>query len=342
MSGGGTASKALFERARRVTPGGVNSPVRAFGAVGGTPPFMASAQGPYLTDSDGNEYVDLICSWGPMILGHRHPAVVEAVTGALEHGTSFGAPSTGEVELAEEIVERVAPVEQVRLVSSGTEATMSAIRLARGFTGRGKVVKFMRLLPRPCGRAAGLGRLRPRHLRPARHPGGHRRPGERHDRPAVQRPGLRREGLRGDRGRDRRRHHGGRPRQHGRRPAAPRLQRGPQGDHRPPRRALRLRRGDDRLPGHPLRLVRAGRRRPRPADLRQGDGRRLPRGGLRRTGRRHGAPGPRRARLPGGHPLGEPGRHGHAASPPSGTAPPRCTSGSTRSRPPSAARSRPP
>ncbi|MFF0278414.1 glutamate-1-semialdehyde 2,1-aminomutase [Streptomyces sp. NPDC014891] len=142
MSGAGNASRALFERARRVTPGGVNSPVRAFGAVGGTPPFMASAQGPYLTDADGNEYVDLICSWGPMILGHRHPAVVEAVTGALARGTSFGAPSTGEVELAEEIVERVAPVEQVRLVSSGTEATMSAIRLARGFTGRGKIVKF--------------------------------------------------------------------------------------------------------------------------------------------------------------------------------------------------------
>ncbi|MFF0477390.1 glutamate-1-semialdehyde 2,1-aminomutase [Streptomyces sp. NPDC004284] len=135
-------SKALFERARRVTPGGVNSPVRAFGAVGGTPRFIASAEGPYLTDSDGNEYVDLICSWGPMILGHRHPAVVEAVTRAVERGTSFGAPSTGEVELAEEIVDRVAPVEQVRLVSSGTEATMSAIRLARGFTGRGKIVKF--------------------------------------------------------------------------------------------------------------------------------------------------------------------------------------------------------
>ncbi|MEV8588392.1 glutamate-1-semialdehyde 2,1-aminomutase [Streptomyces sp. NPDC051180] len=142
MSRAETNSKALFERARKVTPGGVNSPVRAFGAVGGTPPFMASAQGPYLTDSDGNEYVDLICSWGPMILGHRHPAVVEAVTRALEHGTSFGAPSTGEVELAEEIVGRVDPVEQVRLVSSGTEATMSAIRLARGFTGRGKIVKF--------------------------------------------------------------------------------------------------------------------------------------------------------------------------------------------------------
>jgi glutamate-1-semialdehyde 2,1-aminomutase len=137
-----TQSQHLFDRARAVTPGGVNSPVRAFGAVGGTPRFMASGDGAHLTDVDGNRYVDLVCSWGPLILGHNHPAVVEAATRALRNGTSYGAPSAGEVELAEEIVARVAPVQQVRLVSSGTEATMSAIRLARGFTGRGKVVKF--------------------------------------------------------------------------------------------------------------------------------------------------------------------------------------------------------
>ena len=137
-----TQSEILFDRARAVTPGGVNSPVRAFGAVGGTPRFMAAGDGAYLTDVDGNRYVDMICSWGPLILGHNHPAVVEAATAALRAGTSYGAPSAGEVELAEEIVARIAPVEQVRLVSSGTEATMSAIRLARGFTGRGKVVKF--------------------------------------------------------------------------------------------------------------------------------------------------------------------------------------------------------
>jgi glutamate-1-semialdehyde 2,1-aminomutase len=137
-----TQSQRLFDRARAVTPGGVNSPVRAFGAVGGTPRFMAAGDGAYLTDVDGNRYVDLVCSWGPLILGHNHPAVVEAATQALRSGTSYGAPSAGEVELAEEIVARIAPVEQVRLVSSGTEATMSAIRLARGFTGRGKVVKF--------------------------------------------------------------------------------------------------------------------------------------------------------------------------------------------------------
>ena len=135
------ASQALFERAERVVPGGVNSPVRAFRGVGGTPRFMVSATGAYLTDADDRRYVDLVCSWGPMILGHAHPAVVEAVTAAAAKGTSFGTPTPGEVDLAEEIVRR-APVEQVRLVSSGTEATMSAIRLARGATGRNKIVKF--------------------------------------------------------------------------------------------------------------------------------------------------------------------------------------------------------
>ncbi|GHH78136.1 glutamate-1-semialdehyde 2,1-aminomutase [Streptomyces sulfonofaciens] len=135
-------SQNLFDRAALVTPGGVNSPVRAFGAVGGTPRFMVSGTGPYLTDADGREYVDLVCSWGPMILGHCHPEVLAAVQEAARRGTSFGTPSEGEVALAEEIVARVEPVEQVRLVSSGTEATMSAIRLARGFTGRSKVIKF--------------------------------------------------------------------------------------------------------------------------------------------------------------------------------------------------------
>ncbi|MBM9438992.1 glutamate-1-semialdehyde 2,1-aminomutase [Actinacidiphila bryophytorum] len=135
-------SQELFDRAAAVTPGGVNSPVRAFRAVGGTPRFMVSGTGPYLTDADGREYVDLVCSWGPMILGHAHPEVIAAVQAAVTRGTSFGTPSEGEVALAEEMVARVEPLDQVRLVSSGTEATMSAIRLARGFTGRAKVVKF--------------------------------------------------------------------------------------------------------------------------------------------------------------------------------------------------------
>ncbi len=136
------ASAALLARARAVTPGGVNSPVRAFRSVGGTPRFMVRGAGPYLTDADGREYVDLVGSWGPMILGHAHPAVLDAVHDAASRGTSFGTPCENEVALAEEIVARVAPVEQLRLVSSGTEATMSAIRLARGYTGRPLVVKF--------------------------------------------------------------------------------------------------------------------------------------------------------------------------------------------------------
>ena len=135
-------SQQLFDRAQTVIPGGVNSPVRAFRGVGGTPRFMVSGTGPYLTDADGREYVDLVCSWGPLILGHAHPAVIQATSAALVRGTSFGTPSEGEVALAEEMVRRIEPLEQVRLVTSGTEATMSAIRLARGFTGRSKVVKF--------------------------------------------------------------------------------------------------------------------------------------------------------------------------------------------------------
>src|SRR5580693_6668508 len=134
-------SDELFARACAVIPGGVNSPVRAFRAVGGTPVFMAAGSGPYLTDVDGNRYVDLVCSWGPMILGHASPPVVEAVRAAALLGTSFGTATAGEVALAEELVART-PVERIRLVSSGTEATMSALRLARGFTGRSVVVKF--------------------------------------------------------------------------------------------------------------------------------------------------------------------------------------------------------
>src|ERR1700734_2637343 len=134
-------SAELFARALELTPGGVNSPVRAFGPVGGTPRFIERGLGPYLFDVDGREYVDLVCSWGPMILGHAHPAVVPAVSRALANGTSFGTATPGEVELATEIVART-PVEQVRLVNSGTEATMSAVRLARGFPGRPLGVKF--------------------------------------------------------------------------------------------------------------------------------------------------------------------------------------------------------
>lgn len=136
------ASAELFARAAASIPGGVNSPVRAFSAVGGTPRFIKSARGSELTDVDGNTYVDLVCSWGPMILGHAHPAVVEAVREAATGGLSFGAPTEAEIALAEAIIARVEPVQSVRLVNSGTEATMSAVRLARGFTGRSKIIKF--------------------------------------------------------------------------------------------------------------------------------------------------------------------------------------------------------
>jgi glutamate-1-semialdehyde 2,1-aminomutase len=135
-------SADLFARGQAIIPGGVNSPVRAFRAVGGTPRFMAQASGPWLTDADGRRYVDLVSSWGPMILGHAHPAVVESVTAAARRGLSFGAPTEGELELAEEIGRRMPPVDRVRLVNSGTEAVLSAVRLARGATGRPLVVKF--------------------------------------------------------------------------------------------------------------------------------------------------------------------------------------------------------
>ncbi|MBN1443787.1 MAG: glutamate-1-semialdehyde 2,1-aminomutase [Planctomycetes bacterium] len=135
-------SGELFQRARALIPGGVNSPVRAFGAVGGTPLFFREGRGSRLIDVEGREYIDLVGSWGPLILGHAHPDVVEAVTAAARCGTSFGAPTRAEVELAEEIVGRMPSVEMVRLVSSGTEAAMSAARLARGFTGRDRTIKF--------------------------------------------------------------------------------------------------------------------------------------------------------------------------------------------------------
>jgi glutamate-1-semialdehyde 2,1-aminomutase len=135
-------SHVIFTRAKQLMPGGVNSPARAFGAVGGEPVVIARGEGAYLFDADGNRYIDYLGSWGPMILGHRHPAVVAALEGAIHKGTSFGAPTAAENELAELIIEAVPSIKKVRLVSSGTEATMSAIRLARGFTGRDMIVKF--------------------------------------------------------------------------------------------------------------------------------------------------------------------------------------------------------
>jgi glutamate-1-semialdehyde 2,1-aminomutase len=137
-----TKSEALLERARALIPGGVNSPVRAFRSVGGTPPFIASGTGCRITDADGNSYIDYVCSWGPLLLGHRHPAIIEALREVLEIGTSFGAPTEREIRLAELIRAAMPSMQLVRLVNSGTEATMSALRVARGFTGRDLIVKF--------------------------------------------------------------------------------------------------------------------------------------------------------------------------------------------------------
>ncbi|MEO6049683.1 MAG: glutamate-1-semialdehyde 2,1-aminomutase [Candidatus Kapaibacterium sp.] len=144
MTGNGTRTESdlLFERARRVIPGGVNSPVRGFGGVGGTPVFFEEARGAYLTDADGNRYIDYVGSWGPFILGHGDPRVIAAIHRQADRATSFGAPSRLEVEMAELLTGLLAGLEMVRLVSSGTEATMSAVRVARGFTGREKIIKF--------------------------------------------------------------------------------------------------------------------------------------------------------------------------------------------------------
>ena len=135
-------NEVLFERAQKTIPGGVNSPVRAFRQVGGVPRFVSRAKGPYFWDAEDKRYIDLIMSWGPMIVGHAHPEVVEAVQRAAETSFSYGAPTAGEIELAERICELMPSIEQVRMVSSGTEATMSALRLARGYTGRDLIIKF--------------------------------------------------------------------------------------------------------------------------------------------------------------------------------------------------------
>lgn len=135
-------STALFNRAQQVIPGGVNSPVRAFKGVGGTPVFIQKAAGAYITDTDGKQYIDYVGSWGPMVLGHNHPTIIDAVLKAVPNGLSFGAPTEGEITLAELVCKLVPSIEMVRMVSSGTEATMSAIRLARGYTKRDKIIKF--------------------------------------------------------------------------------------------------------------------------------------------------------------------------------------------------------
>ena len=287
MTSSTDGSRALFDRALAVTPGGVNSPVRAFTAVGGTPRFIESANGAWLRDVDGNEYVDLICSWGPMLLGHAHPEVEAAVAAAVSRGTSYGTPTVPEVELAEEIVART-PVDKVRFVSSGTEATMSAIRLARGFTGRDVIVKFAGCYHGHVDSllaSAGSGLVT--HAVPG-HAGRARVLDRAHRRAALQRHRRGREGLCRVRRPHRLPDHGSGARQHGRGSADPGLQPVPGSDLLGSRRAVHLRRGDDRFPGEQAGAVgprRCGRGlASRPDDLRQGDGRRLPRRSVRRPG----------------------------------------------------------
>lgn len=181
-------SRALFDKACQLIPGGVNSPVRACHNVDSLPLFIAEAHGSHIIDVDGREYIDFILSWGPMILGHDHPAVTAAVREAAGRGTSYGAPCPDEVTLAEEVVADMPSLEMVRMVNSGTEATMSALRLARGVTGRDKVLKFVGLLPRPCRPLPGRRRFRPCHLLHPRHPRCARRRGGRHPAGPLQRP----------------------------------------------------------------------------------------------------------------------------------------------------------
>ena len=152
-----TKSEALFQNAQRVIPGGVNSPVRAFKAVGGNPLFIKKARGARITDVDGNEFIDYLASWGPLIFGHAHPEIVDAIKRQAVLGTSYGAPTELEVTLAEKVVKAVPSIESVRMVNSGTEAVISAIRLARGITGRDKILKF-----EGCYHGPGQGKVCPR------------------------------------------------------------------------------------------------------------------------------------------------------------------------------------
>ena len=278
-------SAALMERARRVTPGGVNSPVRAFTAVGGTPRFMASASGARLTDVDGQEYVDLVGSWGPMLLGHAHPEVLAAVSAAVGARDVVRHPhrARGRAGRGDRRADarRAGPA---RLVRHRGDDVGDPARAGLHRPRHGREVR--RLLPRARRHAAGRGGLGPGDARRAGHP---RRPGVGHGpdrRAALQRPRGRRGGVRRARRSHRLPDHRGGAGQHGRRPARAGLQRVPGRDLPTPRRALRLRRGDDRLPRLPPGLLGARRRHrglgARPDDLRQGHGRRLPGRGVRR------------------------------------------------------------
>ena len=295
-------SHAIFARAKQLMPGGVNSPARAFGGVGGEPIFIDRAEGAYLYDIDGNRYIDYIGSWGPMILGHGHPAVTAAVEAAVHRGTSFGAPTAAENELAELIIEAVPSIEKVRLVNSGTEATMSAIRLARGYTGRDRDRQVRRQLPRPRRQPAGGGRQLGRHAGRAQLAGRDRRhrPATRCAAATTTSPPWRTPLP-----------------QHGPRIAGVIVEPvvGNMGCVMPrrefrqalreltaaARRAADLRRSDDRLPRGLRRGPVAVRHHARPDHAGQDHRRRAAGGGLRRPGRDHGPRAAGRQGVPGRH-----------------------------------------
>ena len=298
----GLTNEGLFERAVRVIPGGVNSPVRAFRSVGGTPYFVARAEGAYVWDVEGRRYTDYVQSYGASILGHADPVVVAAIREAALAGTTYGAPTEGEVRLAEDHGGAGArtgdgPPDEQR---DGGGHVGRAPGPRRHRSGQGRQVR--RLLPRPQRLAPRRRRQRHRQPGPERLGGRDRRGRGRHRGGALQRGAA---GRRAD-GRRLRRAGGG---QHGSRPARPRLPPGPARRLRPGRRPAAFRRGHHRLPPGPGRGGRALRGDARPLVLRQGDRRRPARGCLRGHAGRHGAPGSHRARVPGGHPLGEPARH---------------------------------
>ena len=243
-----TKSEELFRRAVEKIPGGVNSPVRAFRSVGGQPVFIARGEGSHLFDVDGNEYIDYVGSWGPLLLGHRHPEILAALEKALEIGTSFGAPTEQEIDLADAICEAVPSIEMVRLVNSGTEATMSAIRVARGFTGRDLIGEVRGLLSRSCGFAAGEGGVGPGDAGDRGHAG--RAEGVRgyHDCPALQFAGGAGRGVSHARGADRGGDCGAGGGQHGVRASPARLSGRHARDHGAVRRAADFRRSDDGVP----------------------------------------------------------------------------------------------
>jgi hypothetical protein len=316
-------SHDLFAAAQRHIPGGVNSPVRAFRGVGGDPVFFESASGPHAIDADGKRYIDYVGSWGPMILGHAHPEVLAAVRERLDKGLSFGAPTELETVMADKVCELVPSMDMVRMVSSGTEATMSALRLARGYTGRDKIVKFEgcyhghadSLLVKAGSGALTFGE-----------PSSPGVPAALAELTITLRYNDHRSGardLRRDRLRDRLHHRRAGRRQHELHPAGAGLPGRSARGLRPVRFGADLRRGHDRLPRRARRRSGALRHQARPDRARQGHRRRDAGRRLRRQERNHVASVAARSGLSGRHPVGQPDRHGGRSQDPGADLGPR-------------------